>query len=74
MRFVGKDGFYRFNKKAKTGRICHDGSLVMEMNKTAPGTRVIIEINGSRFVFEAGDSGELRNNWYRKSVTLLVNR
>ncbi len=74
VRFVGKDGFYRFNRKAKTGRICHDGSLVMEMNKTAPGTRVIIEINGSRFVFEAGESGELRNNWYRKSVTLLVNR
>ena len=51
MRFHGKEGFYRFNTKAESGRICHNGPLTMEINKQDPATVVIIDIEGNRYKF-----------------------
>ncbi len=75
IRFHGKDGFHRFDKKATQGRICHNGTLTMEINKTNPNTKAIVEIDGRRFVFAKGEKEtSLKNNWYRKEVRLKVGR
>ena len=73
LRFEGKGDLYRFNKSPKTGRICHKGRLNMGLGKTAPGTNVIVEINGSRYTFGANEKEqEYFNNWYRKTIKLTV--
>lgn len=75
VRFHGHDGFYQFGKKAKTGRVCHNGDLVMEINKRNLNTDVIIEINGEEYHFSPSDEPDrLLNSWYRKKVTLKVGR
>jgi hypothetical protein len=75
LRFHGKDGLYRFNTKASTGRICHKGVLTMEIGKTEPGTDITIEISGNRYRFAAGEKEDkFLNNWYRKSIKLRVGK
>jgi hypothetical protein len=75
VRFHGKDNLYRFNNKASTGRICHNGVLTMEIGKTVQGTNVTVEINGNRYTFVAGEKEDkYLNNWYRKSVKLVVGK
>ncbi len=73
IRFHGKDGFHRFQKKPHTGRICHNGVLGMEINKRDLNTEVTVEIDGRVFKFARGEKeGRLFNNWYRKEVKLVV--
>ncbi len=73
IRFHGKDGFKRFSKRGKTGNICHDGVLTMEISKTQASTKVVIEIEGNRHVFAPNDKADsFKNNWYRKLVKLRV--
>lgn len=73
LRFHGKKGFTRFSKKAHTGRICHTGTLTMEIDKTAPSTDVIVEIQGRKIRFSANETPTAyKNEWYRKHVTLNV--
>ena len=73
VRFHGHEGFERFSKNPKTGRICHSGGLVMEINKTAPSTNVTIEIQGKQFQFARNEQEDvLLNTWYRKKVELSV--
>jgi len=75
LRFHGKEGFHRFNKKAKSARVCHNGTLTMEINKTDPNTEVVIEIDGNRYFFARNEKHDAyRNTWYRKLVTLKVGR
>lgn len=75
IRFHGKEGFHRFTKKGHKGRICHNGTLTMEMNKTDPNTQVVVEIQGKGFVFGRGEKEDAyRNTWYRKLVKLKVSR
>lgn len=75
LRFHGKDEFYRFSKKAKTARVCHNGILTMEINKTDPGTEVVVEINNKRYYFARNEKHDaLRNSWYRKFVKLKVGK
>jgi hypothetical protein len=73
IRFHGKDGFFQFASKGHSDRICHNGPLVMEINKTAPSTEVIVDINGEKFRFGANETPDAYlNTWYRKKVTLVV--
>ncbi len=73
IRFYGKDGFYQFATKGKTGRVCHKGELTMEINKTNLKTDVIVEIDGKRFRFAPNEKEDrLLNTWYRKKVVLKV--
>ncbi len=73
VRFHGKEGFYRFGKKSHTGRVCHNGTLTMEINKTNPDTKVVVEIQGKKFVFARGEKEDAyKNTWYRKLVKLKV--
>ncbi len=75
VRFAGKKEFYRFNTKVSTGRICHRGSLVMEIGKTRPDIDAVVVINGNSFRFSAGEKEDrLLNNWYRKNIELNVGR
>jgi hypothetical protein len=75
LRFQGNKDFHRLNTKAKTGQVCHKGSLVMEISKTEPNTTTIVEINGNRYTFVAGEQeDQLLNTWYRKRITLNVGR
>ena len=75
LRFLGKKGLYRFGNRGSAAKICHKGSLTMEIGKTEPGTTVIVEINGNRYTFAAGEKeDQFRNNWYRKSIRLSVGR
>lgn len=70
---VGDQAFHRFSDKAYRGRLCHQGDLVMEINKMAPGTTVTINIQGADYTFAANEAHDvLRNNWYRKMVSLRV--
>ena len=75
LRFHGKDELYRFNQTVSTDRICHNGTLTMEIGKTEPGTDVTVEINGNRYRFSAGEKEDnFLNNWYRKSIKLRVGK
>ncbi len=75
LRFHGKKDFYRFNKKVQTGRVCHNGSLTMEINKTNPNTEVFVEIEGNRYRFARNEAHDAyKNDWYRKKVRLKVGR
>lgn len=75
LRFLGKEGFHRFQKKPHTGRICHKGVLGMEINKTDFDTNVTVEIEGRKFRFASGEKEDrLHNNWYRKGVKLVVGK
>lgn len=74
LRFhAGDKTFKRFTTAAATGRICHRGSVVMELSKTSPSTDVTVEIQGVKYHFSSNESHDtLLNNWYRKNVTLNV--
>lgn len=75
LRFHGKGEFYRFGKKAETGRVCHNGSLTMEISKTDPNTNVVVEIDDNRYRFDRKEKEDaLKNTWYRKFVRLKVGR
>lgn len=75
IRFHGKDGFHQFTNKGFSDRICHAGPLVMEINKTEPGTEVVVEINNEQYRFAANEKADaFRNTWYRKKVTLIVGK
>ena len=71
--FNEKKELFRFNRKAKTGRVCHSGKLRMEIGKNQKGASAIVEINGHAYHFSAGEKeDQYLNNWYRKNVTFRV--
>lgn len=73
LRFYGKSDFHRFSKKGHSGRICHNGTVTMEINKTSPSTEVVVEIQGRRIRFSANETPTAyKNTWYRKKVQLSV--
>jgi len=75
VRFHGKEGFFQFTRKPITGRICHNGALTMELNKTGYNTDVIVEINNHHYRFGPGEKEhKLLNTWYRKLVKLRVGK
>lgn len=75
LRFHGKGEVYRFDRKPASARICHNGSLTMEITKTDRATGVTVELDGKRFTFTPNErEDELKNNWYRKYVRLSVGR
>ncbi|RBP48675.1 hypothetical protein [Arenicella xantha] len=75
LRFHGKGDLYRFDRKAASSRICHNGSLTMEIGKTERATNVIVELDGKRYRFASNEQqDELKNSWYRKYVRLSVGR
>lgn len=75
IRFHGHDGFTQFRSKPHTGRICHDGSLTMEISKTLPTSDVTIEIQGKKFRFAKNEKADAyKNTWYRKKITLTISK
>jgi len=73
IRFEDKKSFERFGKRGSSGRICHDGKLSLEISKTLPSTKVVVEIEGNKYVFAAQEKADVfLNNWYRKIVRLRV--
>ena len=71
VRFEGNKGFNRFSDKPITGKACHKGPLLMEINKRDVATTAVIEINGKQYTFEASEKEtQYRNNWYRKNITV----
>ncbi len=76
VRFSGTDVFKRFTAgQPVTGRVCRAGTTTMEIMKTSPNTEVTIEIQGKKFMFLKNEKeDQLRNNWYRKFVDLVVSR
>jgi len=76
VRFYTKDvQFTRFNKRPITGKICHKGSLRMELGKNVKKTDVIVEINGQAYRFAPGErEQDYFNTWYRKSINLKVGK
>jgi hypothetical protein len=75
IRFHGHEGFTQFRSKPHTGRICHDGSLTMEISKTLPSSEVTVEIQGKKFRFAKNEKADAyKNTWYRKKITLSLGR
>lgn len=75
LRFHGKSDFYRFDRKPASARVCHKGSLTMEINKTDRATAVTVELDGKRYTFTPNEQEDaLKNTWYRKYVRLSVGR
>ena len=74
VRFKVGDGvFHRFAAKGHSGRLCHQGEVVMEINKNAVGTAVTVNIQGNKYTFAANEAHDAyRNTWYRKNMTLRV--
>lgn len=75
VRFDTRESLKRFNNSTVTGRVCHKGSLTMEIAKRNPSTDVSIKILGRDFRFVPNEQeDELKNSWYRKRVRLKVGR
>ena len=75
VRFQTRESLKRFNNSTVTGRVCHKGSMTMEIGKRDANTDVVIEILGQNYRFGRNDQGnEHKNNWYRKQVQLSVGR
>lgn len=75
IRFHEHEGFYQYDRKPHTGRICHQGALTMEVSKKELSTDVIVEINGEKYRFANGEKEDmLLNTWYRKLIKLKVVR
>ena len=73
VRFSGHEGFNRFSNKPYKGRLCHQGTMTMEINKRSQDTGVVVEIQGIKYRFPPNSPyDQLRNTWYRKVVTLNV--
>jgi hypothetical protein len=73
IKFQDKNVKQRFDDDAVTGRVCHSGSLVMELNKTDPNVDVFVEIQGRTYKFAKGEKEDLLlNTWYRKMIKLKV--
>jgi hypothetical protein len=75
VRFQTRESLKRFNNQTVTGRVCHNGSLLMQIGKRNANTKVVIEILGRSFRFDRNEKEtSYQNNWYRKDVTLSVGR
>lgn len=73
IKFQGKDINQKFDDDAVSGRVCHSGSLTMELNKMDPNVDVFVEIQGRTYKFAKGEKEDLLlNTWYRKMVKLKV--
>ena len=73
IKFQDKNVKQQFDDDAVTGRVCHSGSLVMELNKTDPNVDVFVEIQGRTYKFTKGEKEDLLlNTWYRKMIKLKV--
>ena len=73
VRFQTRESLKRFNNSTVTGRVCHKGSLTMEIGKRDANTDVNVEILGRSFRFVPQErEDELKNSWYRKRVRLSV--
>lgn len=71
--FTAKPKLVQFDHRPATGRICHNGSLRMELGKRNESTDVIVELDGRQFRFAPNEQeSSYLNNWYRKSVQLVV--
>ncbi|NND82564.1 MAG: hypothetical protein HKN50_09065 [Gammaproteobacteria bacterium] len=70
---AGNTEFQRFSTAPIKGRVCHQGKLEMEINKTDPAAGVQITIQGKTYRFAPNEKHDLLlNNWYRKRVNLMV--
>lgn len=73
LRFSGHEGFHRYTSRPYTNRLCHKGEIKMEISKLDLHTSVFVELNGQRYSFIKGQKHDvLKNNWYRKNLTLVV--
>ncbi len=71
--YTSKPKLVQFDHRPVTGRICHNGSLGMEIGKLKQNIDVIVELDGRRFRFAPNEQeSSYLNNWYRKSVQLVV--
>ena len=67
--------FKRIDKRGYSGKICGRSYVEFELSKLDPGVKVIIKIDGKRFVYRP-HSGHDRhiNNWHRKYYSLNLGR
>ncbi|MFT5609783.1 MAG: hypothetical protein ACI9WC_000873 [Arenicella sp.] len=73
IKFPDKNIKQQFDDDAETGRVCHSGSLVMELTKTDRNVDVFVEIQGRTYKFAKGEKEDfLLNSWYRKMIKLKV--
>lgn len=65
----------QFDNRPVTGRICHNGGLGMEIGKLDKNIDVVVELDGRPFRFAPQEKeSSYLNNWYRKSVQLVVGK
>lgn len=66
--------FQRIGGRTISGRICNRNNVQVELSKTSPATRVVMDINGNRYRFGEGDNGDkFENSWYRRYFTVRLN-
>jgi len=71
--YTSKPKLVQFDSRPVTGRICHNGPLGMEIGKLDKNIDVVIELDGRPFRFAPQEKeSSYLNNWYRKSVQLIV--
>lgn len=65
--------FQRIGGRAISGRICNRNNVQVELSKTNPATSVVLDVNGNRYRFGQGDSGDkFENSWYRRYFTIRL--
>lgn len=75
LKFYDHEGLNRLDDDVKRGKLCHDGTLQVELSKTDLNTEVIFQVEGQTFKFSPNDEPDLLlNTWYRKRVVLKKRR
>ncbi len=73
--YTSKPKLVQFDHRPVTGRICHNGGLGMEIGKLDKNIDVVVELDGRPFRFAPQEKeSSYLNNWYRKSVQLIVGK
>jgi hypothetical protein len=73
IKFQQKGIKQKFNDNVVSGKVCHQGSLELELNKMDKNVAVFVEINGRTYKFASGEKEDLLlNAWYRKMIKLSV--
>jgi len=67
--------FKRLDRHGYSGKICGRRHVEFELSKVTPGVKVVMKINGKRFVYGA-HSGHDRyiNHWHRKYYSVRLGR
>ena len=75
LRFSTSSDFHQFNDKPFSRKVCGNDDVTMVISKLNPTAHVSVDINGVKYEFLPNQKHDvLKNNWYRRSLTLKLTK